>query len=225
MNLTLYHGSQRRIERPIYGFGNAANDYGMGFYCTESLDLACEWAVDAARDGFANEYHIDTEGLDILNLKSPEYSELQWLAILLQNRTFDTASILASDARDYLLENFLPDYQERDIIVGYRADDSYFAFAQDFISGGISLRQLGNAMRFGELGLQVVLKSEKAFERLAFVGARSASCEKWLASKTERDLSARRAYLDKERHRRQKGDLYITQILDEQMGPDDARLR
>lgn len=225
MDLTLYHGSQRRIEKPAYGFGNAANDYGMGFYCTEHLDLACEWAVDVARDGFANEYKIDTDGLDILDLESPEYSELQWLAVLLQNRTFDMASVLASDARDYLLENFLPDYQERDIIIGYRADDSYFAFAQDFISGGISLRQLGQAMRFGKLGLQVVVKSEKAFERLLFVDAQPASYEKWLASKIERDLSARRTYLDKERHKRQKGDLYITQILDEQMGPDDARLR
>lgn len=222
---TIYHGSDRRIEKPVYGAGYAANDYGRGFYCTEQLELAYEWAVDDARDGFANEYQIETDGLDILDLGQPGFTDLQWLAILLENRTFDTASVLAADAQAYLLANFLPDYHNRDAIIGHRADDSYFAFAQDFISGGISLRQLGNAMRLGKLGLQFVVKSERAFERLRFVVAHPASSSEWLASKIERDAAARHAYLDSERHKRQKGDLYITQILDEEMRLGDERLR
>ena len=40
-----------------------------------------------------------------------------------------------------------------------------------------------------------------------------------------RDKSARREYFDVERNRRQRGDIYITQILDEEMKPDDKRLR
>lgn len=222
---TIYHGSERRIEKPTFGFGYAANDYGLGFYCTEQLELAYEWAVDDARNGFANEYQIETDGLDILDLGQPDCTDLQWLAILLENRTFNTASVLAEEARTYLLANFLPDYRDRDIIIGYRADDSYFAFAQDFISGGISLRQLGNAMRLGKLGLQFVVKSERAFERLQFAAAHPANSDEWLASKVARDAAARRAYLDSERHKRQKGDLYITQILDEEMKLGDTRLR
>ena len=42
---TLYHGSKDIIEHPRYGAGKPYNDYGRGFYCTESLDLAKEWAV------------------------------------------------------------------------------------------------------------------------------------------------------------------------------------
>lgn len=225
MKRRVYHGSPVRIEAPEFGAGNPANDYGLGFYCTEQLDLAFEWAVDDRRDGFANAYDVDTEGLDILDLGTGESCDLTWLAVLLENRTFDTASALASDARTYLLERFLPDYRSRDIIIGYRADDSYFAFAQDFISGGISYRQLGNAMRFGKLGLQFVLKSKKAFERLEFVGAHPALSSEWYARKAERDLTARRTYMDTERHKRQKGDLYIAQIIDEEMAPGDPRLR
>ena len=39
----LYHGSQRIIKTPVFGEGNPRNDYGLGFYCTESPELAKEW--------------------------------------------------------------------------------------------------------------------------------------------------------------------------------------
>jgi hypothetical protein len=41
---TLYHGSVGAIKKPEFGKGNQRNDYGLGFYCTEVLDLAKEWA-------------------------------------------------------------------------------------------------------------------------------------------------------------------------------------
>ena len=112
-----------------------------------------------------------------------------------------------------------------DIIVGYRADDSYFSFAQDFINGTISYRQLSNAMHLGKLGQQFVLKSKTAFERIRFVGCEIAESEEWYTRKQERDKAARREYFSVERNRRQRGDLYITQILDEEMKPNDPRLR
>ena len=68
------------------------------------------------------------------------------LTVLLQNREFDIPSGLALDAKEYLLANFSIDYESFDAIIGYRADDSYFSFAQDFINGTISYRQLNNAM-------------------------------------------------------------------------------
>ena len=110
-------------------------------------------------------------------------------------------------------------------MVGYRADDSYFSFAQDFVNGTISVRQLSRAMRLGKLGRQVVIKSERAFGRLRFAGAETVSSDVWYARRMARDRAARHEYLDAERFRRQKGDVYITQILDEEMGPDDPRLR
>ena len=49
--LTVYHGSPVIIEKPQFGVGNPNNDYGLGFYCTETLDLAKEWACSAETDG------------------------------------------------------------------------------------------------------------------------------------------------------------------------------
>ncbi|MCF0142741.1 MAG: DUF3990 domain-containing protein, partial [Parasporobacterium sp.] len=43
-NLTIYHGSQQIVEVPRFGMGKPYNDYGQGFYCTENIELAKEWA-------------------------------------------------------------------------------------------------------------------------------------------------------------------------------------
>ena len=42
--MIIYHGSKNIITKPEFGKGNIANDYGLGFYCTENIELAKEWA-------------------------------------------------------------------------------------------------------------------------------------------------------------------------------------
>ena len=207
MQRKLYHGSEHIVCKPVYGQGKVYNDYGRGFYCTESADLAREWAVGENRNGFINAYELECEGLDILDLGEDKYGTLHWMTILLENRTFDLPSALASEAKDYLLEHFAVDYKCRDAIIGYRADDSYFSFAQDFLNGTISYRQLGNALRLGNLGQQFVLKSEKAFDRILFCRAERVDSRIWYPRKRLRDRTARREYFDQERNRRQKGDI------------------
>lgn len=221
----LYHGSSKIIEKPLYGYGKPYNDYGLGFYCTDSLEMAKEWGVGKDQNGYANCYEMDCDGLNILDLNGPEYCILHWLAVLLQNREFDVPSGLALEAKEYLLANFVVDYKNCDAIIGYRADDSYFSFAQDFINGTISYRQLNNAMHLGKLGQQFVLKSRISFDRIRFTGSEIAESKEWYAKKMLRDKTARREYFSVERNRRQRGDLYITQIMDEEMLPDDLRLR
>lgn len=222
---TLYHGSAQILEHPRFGAGKPYNDYGLGFYCTEHLDMAMEWAVDRNRDGYANCYQLDCNGLSILDLNDSSYTVLHWLTLLLKNREFDAPSPLAQEAKTYLLEHFSIPYTQYDAIIGYRADDSYFSFAQDFINGTISYRQLGNAMHLGRLGQQFVLKSKAAFDRLQFLEYTIARHEDWYTRKMHRDSVARREYFDTERNRRQRGDFYITQIMDEEMNGNDLRLR
>ena len=221
----LFHGSPSIIEKPQFGYGKVYNDYGLGFYCTDSLEMAKEWGVAQNRNGYANRYELDCEGLKILDLNGPSFNILHWLAVLLENREFDVPSGLALEAKEYILNTFRVDYQSQDAIIGYRADDSYFSFAQDFINGTISYQQLNNAMHLGKLGQQFVLKSKQAFDRIQFLGYEVADHDEWYAKKMLRDRSARREYFSVERNKRQRGDLYITQILDEEMKPDDERLR
>lgn len=100
----LYHGSEKIIQKPIYGQGKKYNDYGLGFYCTDSIDMAKEWGVKKDTDGYANCYELDCNGLTILNLNDSQYCILHWLAILLQKREFDIPSGLALEAKEYILD-------------------------------------------------------------------------------------------------------------------------
>jgi len=221
----IYHGSKDIIEKPTFGLGKKYNDYGIGFYCTDSIDLAKEWGVGLDRNGYANKYEIDCEGLTVLDLNSQQYCILHWLSILLKNREFGIPSVLAAEAKEYILKHFIVDYTYYDVITGYRADDSYFSFAQDFINGTISYRQLNNAMHLGKLGQQFVLKSKKSFEKIRFIGYEVAESKEWFSKKELRDKTARREYFDVEPNKRQRGDIYITQIMDEEVRENDARLR
>lgn len=225
MKMRLYHGSSLIVEKPCFGSGKRMNDFGLGFYCTEHPDMAKEWAVRENRDGYVNRYSIETEGLSILNLNTEGYNVLHWLSILLENRVFEIRSPLALEGKEYLLENFQVNYKDYDLIRGYRADDSYFSFAQDFISGSISLWQLSNAMMLGDLGEQIVLKSKKAFDRIAFDGYEVVQSREWYEKRAKRDEDARRQYLDVEMNRRQKGDIFISQIIDEEFKGNDPRIR
>lgn len=150
--ITIYHRSNKIIEKPRYGVGKPYNDYGLEFFCTKEIGLAREWAVSEKQDGYANQYQLELNGLKVLDLSAKEYNILHWITILPQNRLFDIQSDFGEEAKKYLIESFDIGYENYDVIVGYRADDSYFSFAQDFLNNAISLRQLSRAMYLGELG-------------------------------------------------------------------------
>lgn len=190
-NIKLYHGSENIIKVPQYHFGNQKNDYGYGFYCTENQELAKEWGCSEEKDGFANEYKLNLQGLSTLNLSQGEYNILNWLAILLENRTFELSSEISVAAKQYLIQNFLIPYRKYDIIRGYRADDSYFAFANAFLNNTLSVQKLNQAMYLGKLGEQVVLKSKKAFSQIAFVSSSAADRNIYYPKKMLRDSTAR----------------------------------
>ena len=194
--LIIYHGSKDIIEKPYYHGGKAENDYGFGFYCTESLELAKEWSCsNNENNGFANKYSIDLSGLKILDLTDKRYSILNWIAILLKFRTFDLINDISIQAKEYLIKNFYIDVNKYDIVIGYRADDSYFSFARDFVNNTIPVRKLSQAMELGQLGKQVVIVSELAFSKLHFEGFDTADRLEDFTKRKARDEKAREDYL------------------------------
>ena len=222
--MRLYHGSENIIEKPVYGKGARYNDYGKGFYCTENIELAKEWACAKQKNGYANIYDLDLSELNVLNLNSASYNILNWLAILADNRTYWQNGSIAEPAKNYIKENFLPDISAYDVIIGYRADDSYFSFAQDFVSGVISLQKLAQAMRLGKLGEQIVLKSQKAFAQIQFAGYENADAEEYYIKKNEREREARRQYRRNKKEQADVNELFILDIMREEIKNGDARL-
>ncbi len=223
--LTIYHGSEGIRKEPKFGEGNTQNDYGLGFYCTENLELAKEWACAELRDGYANRYSLSLKGLRILHLNQPGFHILNWLAILLENRSFTLQSPVAVQGHKYILEHFLPDYKYDDILVGYRADDAYFSFSRAFLDNTISLEQLGRAMRLGNLGEQFVLRSSVAFDRLHFVKADPVDSNLFFPRKRARDREARETYFAMMKEEPVAEAKYLVNIMNEKWENDDPRLR
>ena len=163
--IVLFHGSPDKIINPVFGGGEDKHDYGKGFYLTESIELASEWAVCRPNDlnGWVHKYELETEGLKILDFQGE--SVLTWLAELMKHRD-------AADSKRYrmLAQKFIARYgidtEEYDVIKGWRANASYFYIAKAFVRDEIDLDILEELLSLGGLGIQYCIKSEKAYSQL-----------------------------------------------------------
>ena len=190
--MKIYHGSPMEIPKPLLSKGKPNNDYGRGFYCTEDVEMAREWACKGKDPlSFANAYDLFMDDLSILNLSAPGYTILNWIAVLLANRTFALDSDIALEVRDYLIANFMPPVSESDVVISYRADDSYFSYADSFVNNALSVRRLDEALHLGRLGMQVALRTERAFENLTYLGAEQVSWDEYHPRYVARDSDAR----------------------------------
>ena len=171
MERIIYHGGESIVKKPEFLKGNVHNDYGLGFYCCSNKDLAREWAARKKGSGFVNRYKIRDDRLKILDLTKPPYNDvLYWVALLMHNRELST-ELKENYPRElkYLEEKFLIDVSTYDIVIGYRADDSYFYFPQAFVRSEITLKSLNEIFQAGDLGKQYVLISKRAFELIKFI--------------------------------------------------------
>ena len=210
--LIIYHGSVSIIEKPQHGLGKPNNDYGLGFYCTESLELAKEWAVDENRNGYANKYLLDLSDLKMLDLTKTG-NVLHWITVLLMNRKFDLDSNIAKAGKQFLLEHYSLPIDEYDIVKGYRADDSYFAYADSFLNNTISVRRLKEALRLGKLGEQIVLVSKKAFDNIHYLGYEEADASFYYPLRKTRNEKARKAFLSDRAGGIMKDDIFLNDII------------
>ena len=163
--ITLYHGTPDKIVVPTFGKGEEKHDYGRGFYLTESIDLAKEWAVCRPNElnGYVHRYELDTDGLIILDFQ--EKGVLAWLAELMKHRD-------AADSKRYrmLAKKFIAKYgvdtDKYDVIKGWRANASYFYIAKEFVRDNIDIDILEELLSLGGLGLQYCIKSKAAYANL-----------------------------------------------------------
>lgn len=163
--IILYHGTPNKEVTPVYGGGDDKHDYGRGFYLTESVDLAKEWAVCRPNEenGWVHKYELDCENLKIMDFQKENI--LSWLAELMKHRD-------AADSRRYrmLAAKFIDKYGidtgEYDVIKGWRANASYFYIAKEFVRDNIDLDILEELLSLGGLGIQYCIKTELAYSKL-----------------------------------------------------------
>ena len=132
----LYHGTPNKIVTPVFGGGEKKHDYGKGFYLTENIDLAKEWAVCRPQEenGWVHKYELDCDSLKIFDFQ--EVSIMAWLAELMKHRD-------AAESKRYkmLAAKFIDKYgidtSNYDVIKGWRANASYFYIAKEFVRDNI----------------------------------------------------------------------------------------
>ena len=190
--IILYHGSPNKIVVPKYGFGEERHDYGKGFYLTESIELAKEWAVCRPNEanGWVHSYELDTTDLKVLDFQ--QYNVLSWLAELMKHRD-------ASDTKRYklLFKRFIEKYgldtNKYDIIKGWRANASYFYIAKEFVRDNIDIEILEELLSLGGLGIQYCIKSELAYSKLAEIetGLICVNYNEFNHKYNQRDVNAR----------------------------------
>lgn len=164
-NIFLYHGTSDKVVTPFFGGGDDKHDYGRGFYLTENLDLAKEWAVCKPNEsnGWVHKYELDYDGLKILDFQ--EKSILSWLAELMKHRDAANSKRYRMLAAKFI-DKYGIDTSEYDVIKGWRADASYFYIAKEFVRDNIDIDILEELLSLGGLGIQYCMKSEAAYANL-----------------------------------------------------------
>ena len=162
--MKLFYGADRIVDTPVFGEGNPTNDYGLGFYLTPDKDIASLWASKNPRGGYLIEYEVELSDLRLLRLDTKEDADvLRWISILTNHRFSRRDRENNKEALDWIQRHYPLDVSSYDMVVGYHADDAYFAYSLDFVRNELSLEKLKEAMTLGRLGLQYVLISPKAF--------------------------------------------------------------
>lgn len=170
--MIIYHGSKKVIEQPLEKGSNPTNDYGPAFYLTLDLEAAMSWACRNDSLGIVNKYLIKDKTfskLRILDLTNKnKYSVLNWMAILMHFRVLNSSFVKNNKVVLDWLAKYYIDVNEYDVIIGFRADDSYFRFPIRFISNDLSFEDLEKVFLFGNLGIQYAFISKRAVKALKF---------------------------------------------------------
>ncbi len=191
--IILYHGTSDEVVMPAYGRGDDKHDYGRGFYLTENIELAKEWAVCRPNEinGWVHKYELETDGLKILDFQ--EKDVLSWLAELMKHRD-------AADSKRYrmlakkFIEKYGIDTKDSDVIKGWRANASYFYITKEFVRDNIDVEILGELLALGGLGIQYCIKSPLAYSKLHEIesGLLSVQYDEFNEKYNQRDVMARR---------------------------------
>lgn len=222
--MIVYQGSDKIVDQPHILEASKKADFGQGFYCVASENMAAEWSATYSQYGYVNQYEFTPGRLHVVDLCDGNYTILSWLAVVLKYRNLDMKSTLTLERRDYIVENFFPDISSADVIKGLRADNSNFYIARQFLNNAISLSTLQEAMYQPESNAQMVLKTPKALKKVIFLKADPILWHAYFTSAMERDLSLRQDFLIQKARERVSEEIFITDIVKMKWTKDENKL-
>lgn len=146
--LLLYHVGFYEIKKPDLKYGRKNADFGQGFYLSDNLEFVLKWAVQRDdKDTYLNKYELD---LSDLNVKTFERT-VEWYEYINNNR------------------NSYEDYLKEDVIIGPIANDILFDTLGITTSGILEKDKAYRLLNIFKTYNQIVIKTEKANDKLRFI--------------------------------------------------------
>lgn len=154
--ITLYHGSKSGIHGAIAPISRQRCDFGKGFYMgtdrIQPLTLICNYP-----EARLYTLSVDLSGLNILDVEIG----LDWALLIAYNRGKMEP---AKDSPIY--DRFADLSRDKDMIIGYIADDRMFVVLDRFFNGEITDLALIHSLSALKLGRQYVAVTEKACKQI-----------------------------------------------------------
>lgn len=158
--ILLFHGSKTSINFPIdLKFSKSNNDFGKGFYLGESFIQAGMYISNSTST------NIYSFCLSLNDLKTYKFNvDKEWMIAIAYFRGW------LNDFKDSkVILNIMKKIKDVDVIVAPIADNRMFDIIKEFINGEITDLQCQHALAATDLGMQYVLKTEKAINQLEFI--------------------------------------------------------
>jgi len=159
----VYHGSNIAVERPKLVAPNRALDFGSGFYTTENLGQA---------ENFANNVVNRNEGTGIPTVSRYEVDfdkVLRELRVLRFGKPGDAWFDFV-----YANRTFKYDGEFYDVVVGPVANDTIYRVLRLFENGDIDRKTTIKKLKVAKLFNQIVFRTSKAIAELKFAGIQEA---------------------------------------------------
>ncbi|MCR5294680.1 MAG: DUF3990 domain-containing protein [Lachnospiraceae bacterium] len=161
--MRLYHTGYQEIRKPDIYRGRRNADFGQGFYLTADRAFSERWAKEKkGSEVYVNQYELDTDGLIVKCFER----DMEWFRYLADNRGGRPDRLAGCD-----------------VIAGPIANDTIYDVMGIITSGFLTPEESLKLLRIGPAYRQVVLKTEKAAARLAFLSAGILPPEKIAASR------------------------------------------
>ncbi|MCI8367691.1 MAG: DUF3990 domain-containing protein [Eggerthellaceae bacterium] len=202
----LFHGSKAGIEGPLsVGRSRSNNDFGMGFYCGESLAQSAMFVA-----GFQSP-SLYMLALDEGDLRKLEFSvDQEWMLAVAAFR-----GRLGEFGHHPVVEDIQRRVSEADIVIAPIADNRMYETIDQFIDGEITHLQCQHSLSATNLGRQYVFVSEKSLGSVEIL-ERCFLCKKELEQfeltrQSETEVGRAKAKVARRQYRNQG--LYIEELL------------
>jgi len=156
----LFHGAKSTFTLPVtLDRSKQHNDFGMGFYLGESFAQAALY-ISNINAPYVYAFHLTLTGLTTVTFNVT----LDWMLAIAYFRGW-----LDAYANRTILQRIVDTIQGADVVVAPIADNRMFDLIAEFVRGEITDLQCEHALSATNLGMQYVIRTERAVHHLSFL--------------------------------------------------------